>query len=149
MMPGKCNAITKRGAPCQGTAIPGSSWCMSHDPALTEVRREGQVRGGIEKATARRAVKAWALIGSALEDTEIPAVLKSCMVAVRDGEMEPSRANAIAALARTAIQITGELELEQRIAALEAAAAMPGNLRPAGMITPLPPALVRTQRGNR
>lgn len=125
----KCNAITKSGAACKGTAIPGSSWCMSHNPALAEVRREGQVRGGIEKATARRAVKAWASFGRELEDSDIPAVLKSCMKAVHDGEMEPSRANAIAALARTAIQITGDLELEQRIAALEQAAAMPGNIR--------------------
>jgi hypothetical protein len=38
--------------------------------------------------------------------------------------MEPAQASAIANLAKASVQLTAELELEQRIAALERAAGM-------------------------
>ncbi|MCO5224527.1 MAG: hypothetical protein M9953_04255 [Thermomicrobiales bacterium] len=43
------------------------------------------------------------------------------MFAVKDGEMAPSEATAIAALARAAVAITSEVEMADRIAALETA----------------------------
>lgn len=118
-MPAKCDAITKRGKPCKGRPLPGKTHCLAHDPTLAQARREGSRRGGAERATSRRAVKQWAALGRELGDDDLPAILKACMFAVRSGEMEPGQANAIATLARTSVQITGDVEFEDRIAKLE------------------------------
>jgi hypothetical protein len=47
------------------------------------------------------------------------------------GTLEPSQASAIATLAKTSVAITNEIELEERIAALEQAAGIEqgGSLR--------------------
>lgn len=119
-MADRCDALTKRGAPCKGRPLPGKRHCLAHDPTYAQARREGSLKGGAAKATAKRAAKQWAALGKELGNEDIPAILKSCMFAVRSGEMTPGEANAIATLARTAVQITGDLELEARIAELEA-----------------------------
>lgn len=120
----RCDALTKRGQPCKGRPLPGKRHCLAHDPTYAEARREGSLKGGAARATARRAVKQWAALGAALGDDDLPAILKSCMFAVRAGKMTPGEANAIATLARTSVQITGDLELEARIQELEKAAGM-------------------------
>jgi hypothetical protein len=57
--------------------------------------------------------------------------LRAAIIDVREGRLEPAVASAIAGLAKTAVQLTADLEMEQRIAALEAAAGVnqPGSLR--------------------
>lgn len=120
----KCSAITRAGNQCRSKPLPGKTWCMSHDPALADKRREANRAGGAARSNARRAAKAWAAIGKEIGNEDLPAILRSCMVAVRDKSMEPNQANAIATLARTSVQITGDLELEARIQELEKAAGM-------------------------
>jgi hypothetical protein len=115
--------------PCGGNALAGKAYCWSHDPELAEQRAEGARRGGEQRSNARRAAKQWAAIGEQLTPADLPAILRSCMFSVKAGHLEPSQATAIANLAKTSIGITAELELEARIAALEAAAGVnqPGN----------------------
>lgn len=120
-MVGKCSAITKAGSPCKGNAIPGSQFCMAHDPKSRETLKEAKRRGGEGKASARRLAKHWAELGATVGLGDLAAILKSCMFAVKDGEMAPSEATAIAALARAAVAITSEVEMADRIAALETA----------------------------
>jgi hypothetical protein len=48
-------------------------------------------------------------------------MLKACILRVASGQMEPAQASAIAGLAKASVQLSQDLELEQRIAALEAA----------------------------
>lgn len=45
----KCSAITRAGAPCKRQAERGSALCVMHDPALADVRRAFQKRGGSAK----------------------------------------------------------------------------------------------------
>jgi hypothetical protein len=110
----KCSQLKAGGTPCGGSALAGKAYCWSHDPELAEQRAEG----------ARRAAKQWATIGEQLTPADLPAILRSCMYSVRSGHLEPSQATAIANLAKVSVQLTAELELEQRIAALEAAAGL-------------------------
>lgn len=127
----QCPTPTAAGEPCKGRVPPGRGYCLAHDPERRETLREAGRKGGQEKSTARRAVKAWAAIGEQISSDQLPAMLRACMVAVRDGEMEPSQASAIATLAKTSVAVTHELHLEERIAALEEAAglALPPNVR--------------------
>ena len=46
----------------------------------------------------------------------------ACMFSVKSGAMEPAQASAITGLAKATVSITNEIEMEQRLAALEQAA---------------------------
>lgn len=120
-MAGKCPTITKAGKACKGIVRPGHSYCMVHEPGRKESLREAGRKGGAAKATSRRLAKQWAALGSELGNDDLTAILKSCMFAVKSGDMTPSEASAIATLARTAVAITNDLELVSRIEALEEA----------------------------
>jgi hypothetical protein len=97
---------------------------MAHDPEHAERRAEGQRKGGEARSAARRAARAWAMLGEQVEAGDLPAILRSCMFAVRQGAMTPGEATAIATLAKASVSITNEVELEARIAALEEGAAL-------------------------
>jgi hypothetical protein len=121
-MVSKCNALTTTGKPCRSKPLAGRPYCMSHDPAFADRRYEGQCKGGEARANARRVAKQWAAIGEQLTPADLPAILRSCMFSVKAGHLEPLQAQAIAALAKTSVSIANDIELEERLAALEAAA---------------------------
>ncbi len=127
----RCKATTQAGDSCRSFAISADGYCVSHDPAYRSRKHEGSRRGGEAKANARRAAKLWASIGNAVNQDDLPAMLRACLISVRDGTMEPAQASAIAGLAKTSLQLSHDLELEQRIAALEEAAGVgqPATLR--------------------
>ncbi len=60
------------------------------------------------------------MTGEQVRQEDLPAILRACLLDVRLGKIEPSVAAAIATLAKASVSLTAELELEQRIAALEA-----------------------------
>lgn len=121
-MDAQCNALTTSGKPCRGRPLPGGAYCMSHDPAHAERRAEGQRKGGKARANAKRAARQWAAIGEQITPDQLPAILRACMISVRSGTLEPAQASAIATLAKTSVSITNEIQLEERIRALETAA---------------------------
>jgi hypothetical protein len=121
-MPRKCSELKTDGTPCNGNALAGKAYCWSHDPELAEQRAAGARRGGEARSNARRAARQWAAIGEQLTSADLPSILKACMFSVKSGTMEPSQAQAIAALAKTSVSITNEIELEQRLEVLERAA---------------------------
>lgn len=126
----RCPSITKDGEQCQGNVLQGRTYCWAHDPELEEVRREGSRKGGEARANARRAAKQWAAIGEQFGPHDLPAILRACMLSVRGGELEPSQAQAIAALARSSVEITRATEHDERIAALEEALRKVGGVVP-------------------
>lgn len=117
----RCPTITKDGQQCRGKVLQGRTYCWSHDPELEEVRREGSRKGGEARANARRAAKQWAAIGEQFGAEDLPSILRACMLAVKDGKLEPSQAQAIATLAKTSVTVTNDIELVARIEALEQA----------------------------
>ncbi len=119
-----CRAPTQNGEPCRSFAISDRGFCVSHDPDYLARKREGSRRGGEARANARRAARQWAAIGEQLTAADLPAILRACMFSVKAGTLEPSQAQAIAALAKTSVSIASDLELEQRITALEEAASL-------------------------
>jgi hypothetical protein len=116
----RCKATTQAGDPCRSFAISADGYCVSHDPSYRSRKHEGSRRGGEAKANARRAAKLWASIGNAVNQDDLPAMLRACLISVRDGTMEPAQASAIAGLAKASVSITNEIELEARLTALEA-----------------------------
>lgn len=115
----RCTKIKVNGEPCRAFALPEQGVCWSHHPDNRDAVKEAQRRGGINRSTYRRAVRQWAAAGEMISMHDLPAFLRAAVVEVREGRLEPSQASAIATLAKTAIQVSADVEMEQRIAALE------------------------------
>lgn len=45
-----CRGTTARGEPCKGFALPGSDYCLSHDPERAAQLRESRAKGGAAAA---------------------------------------------------------------------------------------------------
>lgn len=132
MLRERCTATNRNGEPCRAFALPGETMCFSHHPGKRAEVKAARRRGGENRSNARRAAKTLALEGRQLRSEDLPDVLRACVLRVVNGEMEPGQASAVAALARTTLQVAHDLELEARIAALEEAAGvdtMPSNVR--------------------
>lgn len=123
----RCTGTTQAGDPCGSFAV-RDGLCVSHHPELRDRKAEGSRRGGANRAEARRAARAFAAAGDVVSPADLPAMLRGAMLSVWDGSLEPSQAQAIAALAKTSVSLSQDLEMEQRIAALEDAA----GIAPAG-----------------
>ena len=118
-----CTSTRADGQPCTARALPDSMFCFAHDPDVREKRLAGNRRGGQAKSNAARAARAWAAIGREIPDADLPAVVKALIFSVRAGAVEPGVATCIANLAKTAVQLHGDLDVERRLQALEDALA--------------------------
>lgn len=130
MLRERCQGTNRNGEPCSAFALPGKTLCFSHDPQKASEVKDARRKGGENRSNARRAAKMLATTGRQIKTDELPDIVRSCILKVVDGTMEPGQASAIAQLARTSLQLQHDMELEQRIAQLEAAAGvMPDNVR--------------------
>ena len=109
-----CDATTRAGAPCRGTALPGRSRCFAHAEHLEPVRAEARVRGGEHSSNTHRAL-------ASMPEPIAEAVLRLrvAMDEVHRGELEPSRANAVAHCARALAQVWDVHVVEGRLDELE------------------------------
>jgi hypothetical protein len=119
MVGNRCTSTRADGSPCQARALPDSAFCFAHHPDVQEKRREGQRRGGENRSHAARTARQWVAIGRQLPDEDLPQLLKAMIFDVHNGTLEPAVAGAIANLAKVALQLHGDLEVERRLDVLE------------------------------
>ncbi|MGZ3639419.1 MAG: hypothetical protein ACXVCX_16445, partial [Ktedonobacterales bacterium] len=115
-------ATRKDGQPCVRPTLPGSDTCVYHDPRNSEWRAMGG------KATRRSA-----RVARLLPDRLRPVVdtLLRLLGEVHDGDITPSQASAMAAVAGAIIRALSAGEMEQRLRELERrAAAQEGEMQP-------------------
>lgn len=110
----RCPTITKAGTRCGNRVRPGSDFCFSHDPALADVRAAGRYKGGKGKANAVRARKA---IPTTLRD--VSDVLLQAIRDVESGELDTSKATALATLSRAYVAVYEAGLVEAKIKELE------------------------------
>ena len=115
----RCTGTKRDGTPCRSFAV-ADGLCQAHHPDRAEAHREATRKGGESRSAVRRAARLWAMNGDQIRQGDLPSILRATILDVRAGKVEPSVASAIATLAKTSVQLSHELELEQRIAALEA-----------------------------
>lgn len=115
----KCTAIKADGIVCRSFAVSDAGWCVSHDPTRQDVNREASRRGGENRSAQRRAARIWEDKGRQIRDEDLVPILKACVFDVRLGALEPSMASAIATLAKTAMQLKADAELDARLQRLE------------------------------
>lgn len=97
----KCNAIAKSGSRCSRPALAGSQWCLMHDPASAEVRREAARKGGHARSNKARAA---AQVPDAMTPADLAGYLSLMLKKTMVGSLEPKVATAIATLARALLE---------------------------------------------
>ncbi len=117
----RCTGTTRAGDPCRSFAV-ADGLCQAHSPARAEAHREATRKGGEARSAVRRAARLWASRGQEIEQGDLPAILRATMLDVRTGVIEPAVAQAIASLAKTSVALAHDMEIEDRLAALEEAA---------------------------
>ncbi len=115
----KCAAIARSGSRCASPVLPGSSYCWVHDPAAEEARREASKKGGRARSNQERARKQ---IPPAMPPDELGGYLSALFKAVVAGRVEPKVGTAAATIARVMLEVRAQVEIEERLARLEAAA---------------------------
>ena len=108
-----CPATRRDGQPCRAIANSGG-FCMAHDPALAEKRREAARLGGKGKARVARLGKLVPPRLMAVYDT-----LELALGQVYRGEIDARVATAMASLAGAMVRVLTSGELEQRVRLLE------------------------------
>src|SRR5215212_9858060 len=115
----RCQAVTKSGKPCAATVV-ADGMCAWHAPSWAERRRQWSAEGGRRRSNASRAKKH--LPAGVLTSTELLGVVGLSLKGVLAGRVEVGVANAVANLARAYATVREAVELEQRLADLEARA---------------------------
>ena len=117
----RCKAKNRKGEPCAAYALSGSDFCYWHDPERAEERRANSARGGY--ARHGRKLGATGDAGPVTLDTvaDVLPILADELTAVLSLEKSVSRARAVGYLAGVVIKAFEVSELQERVAAVEAA----------------------------
>jgi hypothetical protein len=119
----QCQATKADGSPCRGSALPGKSLCLFHDPTQAGKAKAARRRGG--KTRSKRA----AVLPSAPDVpvkhvSDVVTLLAQTISQVRRGEIDPKVANATGYLSSVLLRALegGELaeEMEAQAEALKA-----------------------------
>lgn len=117
----RCTGRNQAGAPC-GAQVWRDDLCRWHHPGLEVERGEWRRRGGAERSNKARARKQ--LPDAVLTPAELQGSVGLALRGVLAGRFEPGIGNAVANLARAAVAVREATELEHRLQALEARAAV-------------------------
>jgi len=97
--------------------LPGSPFCVSHDPSKVTQLAEWRRKGGYASSNKARAKKQ--LPAELMTNEQLHSYLGIVFTRVIVGKIEPGVANAAAGVARVMAELSRATELEQRIIALE------------------------------
>jgi hypothetical protein len=116
-----CKAKNARGEPCGAYAMRGSKYCFHHDPAKAEERKVARTKGG--RARHGRTLAEGGNDGPVQIETvaDVVDLLVRTINDVLSLENSIQRARAIGYLAGVVVKALEVAELEERVAALEAA----------------------------
>jgi hypothetical protein len=115
----RCSGTNRGGGPCNAEVRPGRAWCRWHDPELEDERAAWRSKGGKARSNQARAKKG--LSKEPLSTDELLGYLSVAFKATLTGNLAPNIANALGGLARSMAEIRKASEVEERLAALEAA----------------------------
>ncbi|MDP9364810.1 MAG: hypothetical protein M3Q10_11405 [Chloroflexota bacterium] len=125
---GRCRATTAAGSPCSAQPVRPSGWCYWHDPTIAAEREAARRRGGRGKSNRARAAKA---MPAPMTPADLQALLGVVLRGVVAGRVEPGVGNAAANLGRAIVAVREATTTEERLAALESAAGLGTERRPA------------------
>ena len=114
-----CQQVKPDGKKCQARRVGASSYCFFHDPEKSAEREAAQRAGGRRNNVA--VLSRTAPDARLLNARDVVKLLAETINQVRRGEVDPKVANAVGYLGGLLIKALHETEIENRLAALEAA----------------------------
>ena len=109
-----CVESRRDGKRCQAKPLPGRERCWSHAPELEEKRQAARQSGGLNSSGPARVRK---LLPSRL--APLIGRLEEALGEIHDGELEPSRGQAMASLSRAIVAVFSAGEFEERLRRIE------------------------------
>ncbi len=116
----QCETIRANGEPCRAQALPDRSQCWAHDPGCRDLAHAARRKGGTNRSTIARATRRMPR-----DMADLSRRLLEAFAEVHAGDLAPDKAHALARLAAVFVQLHAAVEVDARIAALEAAANVP------------------------
>ena len=113
----RCEGFKPDGTRCSVPALPGSKFCVFHDPERAEQRRAAQSRGG--KANRIKTLGPDAPDLKVQDSQDVKELLSQTIDQVRKGQIDPRVGYAIAYLSNLMLKASEKNELETRLAELE------------------------------
>ena len=121
----RCSGTKADGTPCGGVPYQGGELCWFHSPHTAADRAAGRRLGGSARSNKSRARRQ--IADATLAPNELAGLLSLTLTKVIAGQTEPGVGNAAANIARAIVAIREAVEIEERLAALEAAAGQSGR----------------------
>ena len=115
----RCTGTTTDGSPCGAAPLTGGTSCRFHDPACAADVAEGRRLGGLRRRRETILLNAHDLEGFRSRD-QIARALEAALIDTFELPNSWQRNRTVALLAQTALK-ADERELQERVAALEAA----------------------------
>ena len=116
-----CQGKTVEGEPCRATPISGKKTCMFHDEEMAERRAAGRREGGRRRSEPRRTLDPSQRMTAVSSLADVRDLLADTINHVRTGQVDPKIANTVGYLASVLVRVFEVGELEERLAAMEAA----------------------------
>lgn len=116
----KCHGKTKNGEPCRVPALKGNQFCFTHSPEVGAARAKARKRGG-ERRRVPHAGDASKIPARVRTIDDVLAVLDYALAEAMPLENSIQRGRLIVAIAGAFVEAIKTGELEQRLAAIEAA----------------------------
>src|SRR5215213_5557463 len=123
-MVARCKGLNTAGEPCGAQAL-RDGWCAWHDPERQDEMTDARRRGGQARSNKARAKKQ--LVAAAMRPAKLEGIIGVTITQVLAGTKTPGVGQAVAALARAAMHVREQSEIETRLAALEEAAGQSGR----------------------
>ena len=119
-MKGQCEQLKANGGRCKAKALPGSDYCVFHNPEQAEARADGRRRGGLSRS--RKAAVLTPDTPDAPLGTmqEVVAFLGATANRVAKGVLDVKVGNCLALLCGQLVRALEKGNLEARLEALEA-----------------------------
>jgi hypothetical protein len=113
----RCGATKPDGSNCRTAALPGSVFCLFHDPSRADERREAKARGG--RQNHLRTLQASVPDVRVKDRADAIALLSETINQVRKGQIDPKVANCVGFLANILMKAIEGAQVDARIEQLE------------------------------
>ncbi len=115
-----CRATKDNGEPCRAAPLSDSDYCLMHSPEHQEEVAEARRLGGLRRRREATVAGAYDFEGLAAV-ADIRRLLEIAVTDTLELQNSVARSRTLAYLAQTALRLLEVGELEERVAALEAA----------------------------
>jgi len=112
-----CTATRSDGRPCCAPALTGEAKCFWHSATTRQAMLQAASRGGSRSAIVLPEA-------DELTPSRARRILAGLVIATAEGAVDADTARAVAYLISIDLQVLEKLEIDKRLAALEAAAAL-------------------------